>query len=464
MSDGEAQLRRQVPFSLLRLAGPMIALMISRTIMGFIDFWMVGDLDNGSLAQAAIIPAGITLWLFIGFGEGLVSSVITMVSQSFGRKRMADCSAYGWQGLYLSLAMAVMFLPIWFGLPHFFQIVGHEPHVQVLEVAYAQVAVLWIGPTVASAVLGGVFNGVHRSGVILMAGVVANAVNILANYLLIFGHWGFPALGIAGAAWGTLSAITLQSGILLIWMLRSPFAAQFASRRTWRLNLVKFRAMLRLGWPVALWYSLDIFCWTVFIMWLIGRYGTNQLAASNVCMKFLEFSFMPILGLCMALTSVVGRAIGEGRKDLARLNVRWAIGFVSLFSVTVAVLLLTLRYPLTGILSDDETVRQLAARFMIFGALFQIFDVVALVYRAALRGAGDNVWVSVVSLAYAAVFLVGGGMAMGFLVPDWKGYGPWAAATVFVIILAVTTWARFVYGPWEQIDLMGDSDSRAGPV
>ncbi|MDP6060722.1 MAG: MATE family efflux transporter, partial [Pirellulaceae bacterium] len=140
------------------------------------------------------------------------------------------------------------------------------------------------------------------------------------------------------------------------------------------------------------------------------------------------------------------------------------IGMVCLFSVTVAVVLLTLPYPLTGILCDDQTVRRLASRFMIFGALFQIFDVVALVYRAALRGAGDNTWVAAISLVYAAVFLVGGGMAMGFLLPHWKGYGPWTAATVFVIILAVTTWSRFVFGPWEHIDLMSDSESHASPA
>jgi len=333
-----------------------------------------------------------------------------------------------------------------------------------MEIAYAQVGVLWVGPALATATLGGFFNGVHRPGIILMAGVLANILNIFANYVLIFGHWGFPAMGIAGAAWGTLSAVILQSGILLIWMLRSSFAMQFESRQTWKLNLVKFRTMLRLGWPVAIWFSLDMFCWTIFIMWVIGRFGTHQLAASNVCMKFLEFSFMPVYGLCIALTSAVGKAIGNGRADLARLNVRWAITIVCLFSFIVAILMLTIPYPLTGILSEDDNVRRIAARFMILGAIFQIFDVVALVYRAALRGAGDNLWVALVSLACAAVFLVGGGIAMGFLVPDWKGYGPWAAATVFVIILAVTAWARFVFGPWEQIDLMGNSKSTPDPI
>ena len=457
----EALLRRQVPLKLLALAAPIVAAMISRTVMSFVDFVMVSRL--GTEAQAAIMPAGISLFCLIAFGMGLTSSVATFASQSFGRGRMSDCSAYAWQGLYLSLALGLAALPVWWLVPGFFALAGHESVVQDMEVTYAQIGILGIGPTVAAAALANFFNGVHRPAVGMIGSIIANVFNAAANYALIFGHWGFPRLGIAGAAWATLAAATLQAAIMFFWLLRPVINKQFASRRTFRPSLKRIRALVWIGLPAGAQFAIELLAWTAFILFLVGRFGTVQLAATNLVFKLGELSFMPAVGLGVALTSAVGKAIGQGRKDLARLNARWAAAIAVGYMGVIGVCYLTMGRTLAGLLTLDGQVVDVAVVLLVFCAAYQVFDGLAIVYTHALRGAGDNHWPALFGVLCAWPLLIGGGYLVAIGVPQWKSFGPWAVATCCLAISGIVFWARFTFGPWERIDLLGDDEHRESP-
>src|SRR5690606_12564221 len=146
--------------SLLVLALPIIASMVSRTVMSFVDFIMVSQL--GTEAQAAIMPAGMLLFCIVGFGMGMLSVVSTFVSQPLGRGRCADCSAYAWQGLWLRLAVAAALLPTWWLAPPLFEAVDHDPQVQAMEVVYVQVGLLGLFPMMGSLALANFFTGIHK--------------------------------------------------------------------------------------------------------------------------------------------------------------------------------------------------------------------------------------------------------------------------------------------------------------
>ena len=462
-SDGlaEARLRRQVPVKLLLLAGPIIAATISRTVMSFVDFVMVSRL--GTEAQAAITPAGISLFCIIAFGMGLTTSVTTLVSQSFGRGRFADCSAYAWQGLYIGLAVGVAALPVWLLVPGFFAFAGHTPAVQAMEVTYVRIGIPGIAPTIAAAALANFFNGVHRPAVGMIASVIANVFNGVANYALIFGHWGFEAMGIGGAAWATLAAATLQAAIMLYWLLRPQVHRRFDSRRTMRPSLRRLRILIWLGLPAGAHQLAELVAWTVFLVFLVGRFGTVHLAAANLAFKLTELAFMPTVGLGIALTSAVGKTIGQQRRDLARLNARWAAIMAVGYMSAIGLCYLTMGRTLAGSLTVDSQVTEVAVVLLVFCAVFQVFDGLYIVYTHALRGAGDNHWPAAVTVLYLAFLLVGAGYVVAIIVPQWQSFGPWAVATVYVALIGVTLWARFVFGPWERIDLLGDYEQNDAP-
>jgi MATE family multidrug resistance protein len=445
---------RRAIADLLVLAGPIIASMVSRTIMNFVDFIMVSEL--GEEAQAAILPAGLVLFCIVAFGMGVTNAVSTYVSQSFGRERWSDCSAYAWQGLYLSLAMGVLFAPVYFLVGPLFHLAGHEPAVMRMEITYGQIGTLGIFPAVAGASMTNFFTGLHRPTIALTAAVVSNIFNIFANMALIFGYWGFPEMGIAGAAWGTLAAASLQAAILVGWMWYGRYRKQYDSRRTWRIDIVKLRQLVRLGLPVGLVSVSDIVSWAIFTIFIVGQFGTAHLAANNIAFKLYELVFMPTMGLGIAVSASVGKAIGRGRRDIARQYARWGLAMTLTWTSCIGLLFIFAGGQLAGLLTDNGDVQHIATYLLLFCAFAQLFDSLYLNYIHALRGAGDNTWPAIVATCYSIFIMLGGAFTVAHLRPDWLSYGPWTVLMVYVAIYGTTMWARWRFGPWERIDLMGD--------
>lgn len=449
----------RVPVVLLALAGPIIATMISRTAMNFIDFVMVSQL--GTEAQAAIVPAGVTLFILIAFGMGVLQATSTFVSQSLGRREYAACSSFAWQGVWLSIFLGGIALPLWPLVRPFFAWVGHDPGVVAMETDYFQIGLISIGPVLVATALGSFFQGIHRPMIGLWATVIANIFNVIANYALIFGHFGFPALGIAGAAWATTVASLVQAIVMVLWWLRPRCHEEFASRSTWRINWDRLWRTLRVGMPMGFHFVTDVTAFTIFTLFLVGQFGTVQLAAHNLALKLLEISFMPVLGLGFAITAAVGKAIGRGRRDYARLVSRWALGIAITYMGTMAVCFVIFRETMPTWLVDlsdpaAEEVIRWSALLLLCCAAFQLFDAANIVYSSALRGAGDTMFPAIVSVTLSLGLLVGGGFAIAGLRPDLGALGPWLLATLYVIVVGLFMIARWVWGPWEKIDLFAD--------
>ena len=443
-----------VPFKLLMLGLPIIASMISRTVMGFVDFVMVSEL--GTEAQAAILPAGVILFCVMSFGMGLLSVVNTYVAQNLGKGHKSECSAYAWQGIYVALLICIASLPLWFIARPLFHWVGHEPVVAQMETVYVQIGVQGIGFALGAVALSDFFNGIHRPVIGFWAMLFANIFNAIANYALIFGKWGFPEMGIAGAAWGTFWAGFLQMLILFVFFLRPKIRDEFASASTWRINMRKIWGIIKLGFPAGVQFSIEILAFSVFILLLIGRFGTVQLAANNLAHKYLELSFMPVIGMGVALTAAIGKSIGEGRKSLARVQARWGCGISVCYMSCYAIVLMFFNTELAGLLTDDQEVIVWASRMLIICSIFQVFDALGITFSSALLGAGDTFIPAVMKIVGVLVVFMGGGFAIVHWLPELEGLGPWYAATAYICCLGIAYAIRFAWGSWEKIDLVGE--------
>ncbi len=443
--------RRAVPVQLLLLAGPMIASMVSRTVMSFVDFAMVSQL--GTDAQAAMMPAGIILFCAVSFGMGLVQAVNTLVAQCFGRGELHECAAYTWQGVYVSAAFGVLVLVLWPILPVVFHWIDHPPAVRDMEITYAQIGLLHIGPAIGAVAVSGFFNGIHRPTVGFIATVVANVFNALANYVLIFGNFGFPALGVAGAAWATVAASFLNFAILGAWMFLPGYRHDFGVWRMRRFSEPRLLRLGRVGLPMGVQFSTDIVGWAIFTNLLVGMFGTAHLAANNIAFKFMELSFMPAVGMGAALTSAVGKCLGESRPGQARRFVHWCLGMLMLYMGTIGLALFVFRHGFVGLLSDDPDVIAVGAGILICAAIFQVSDAMNITYMSALRGAGDTQWIALVNVLLVGAVLLGLSWVLALVRPQWGSLGPWVGATAYIIILAVTQWGRYRWGPWERLEL-----------
>lgn len=449
--------RRTVPLALLALALPIIASMISRTVMSFVDFVMVSQL--GTEAQAAIMPAGVLLFCIVSFGMGTLSIINSFVSQHFGRDEPHECAAYAWQGVYIGLIMGIVALPGWFVMPPLFNAVGHEPAVRDMEITYVQIGLLGVGPQLIGMAIVDFFNGIHRPMVGFFAALISNIFNAIANYALIFGHFGFEPMGIAGAAWGTAVSSGVFVLVAVVWLARPSINQIFHFWRNYQPSWRRIKRIIYFGLPAGVQHTIDIFSFTIFTLLLVGRFGTEQLAAHNIAFKFLEISFMPTVGLGVAVSAAVGKAIGQKRPDLAKLVVKWAAGFALSYMGLIALSYLLFRHQMADLLSDDPVVVQWAARVLILCAVFQLFDALGITHSFAMRGAGDTHWQLRVMVIYSLTLFMGGGFALAYLKPEWGLIGPWLGATAYIICLGVTYTFRWYRGHWQKIQLVEESET-----
>ena len=452
---------------LLILAAPIILTMISRMAMGFIDFAMVSRL--GTQATAAVSPATILVFAVMCLGMGGATSVQTFAAQALGRRRPKEAAAYAWQSFYVAILFLAVCFPITRYIGPFWAWVGHEPEVQAMEVAYCQIAFWCMGFSVVAFGLEGFFNGIQKPSVSLAASLVALLFNALANYCLIFGHWGFPALGIQGAAYATVIAWGVRALLLTVVFLSREFRATYATTRFWQCDIEKLKSIFIIGGPTAVQWVFDIGAWFVFLTLLMPLFGTAAMAAANIVLQYMHFSFMPAIGIGIALNSLVGHAIGERKPDLAVLRAHACMIVNGAYMGVIGLVFLFGRAPLMGLLSvdpatslsDPEVVR-LGAGLLIWAAVFQVFDAASITYMNALRGAGDTRWPAIMIVLDCWGVFIGGGYLVSRWVPSLGIHGPWMMCTVYIILYGLLLWWRFQRGAWRKIDIFREGATGQG--
>jgi len=438
---------------LLLIALPNVASSAAETLKSFVDYAIVSQL--GPETQAAVSSGAMIYFSLFAILLGTMICVTTVVSQSLGAGRLRDCSAYAWQGIWLSLLFGIVGFALWPIMPDLYAFIGHDEPVQVMETSYTRIRLLGLGVTGASVALGHFFNGIHRPMQNAYAVIGTTILNGVLTYGLVLGKWGLPAMGVEGAALGSVIASVAQAFWLLSAMCLGRQADRFEARSSWPFDIAKARRLVWVGWPSGVAFAMEITAWSVFLVVIIGMFGTKHLAATATCWRYTELSFMPAVGIGHAICTLVGRAIGEGRHDLARrramLGAIVNMSYMSLCGLSFVLFGKTLM----GFFSEDPEVIATGVRLLYFVAVFQLFDAVAISYGNALRGAGDTRWPAVVGGVLAWGVMVGGSAVIVSLKPEWRSNGPWFFATSFVILVGIAFFARWRIGVWESIDVIG---------
>ncbi len=448
--------------ALLKIAVPSMMATVAGTVMSFVDFAFVSQL--GSEAQAAVGNGSVLVWTLFGLGMGMGTAVSTFAAQALGQGKVREGAGYMWQGVYLAVvfaALSVALIPL---VPWFWGLLGHPETVLHLETTYTRILLLASGPLVVAVAFSNYFNGIHRPMVVMISMIAANVLNVVADYCLIFGNWGFPAMGVAGAGWATVIAMSARCIWLLVALARPRFRREFQPFADWRYSASRMWSLLKVGTPVGLQWVADFGSWALFATWLIGRFGTADLAATHIVWKMLELSWMPAIGIGVGINAVVGKAIGQGDQELARrrarLGVAISIGYMGLMGAVFAIF----RYPLIGWFTDDPAVFGLGVNLMLLAAAFQVFDAMSIAYGSALRGAGDTKWPAAALIVYCYGIMIAGGWALVVLMPGWGSYGPWLMSTIYAILLGFKLRGRWVRGDWKRIDIFAATAQQQAAV
>ena len=427
---------------LLSLAGPVVVSELGWMAMGLVDTAMVGRVSAEAIGAVSV--GSHTYFVAAMFGMGVLLGLDPLVSQAWGAGRHGEAHRGLVQGVYLGVGLGVMLMAIvWWGNDRL-HLLGIDPSVLPDAMAYMDVVTWGMVPLLLFAAFRRYLQGMGVVRPVMVIVLVANVVNVLANWVLIFGHAGFPAMGAVGSAWAT----TVSRVFMLVAMV--AFTWFYARREApdllhapWRPHAASLRYIVRLGVPAAMQGTLEGGVFTAATLLAAGLAPT-ALAAHQIALSAAAFSFMVPLAISSAGAVRVGQQLGASDPLGAR-DAGWAALLVGGGFMTVSALFfLTFPRVVFGVFTDDVAVVAVGVGLLRIAAAFQLFDGVQVVANGILRGSGNTriaMWTSIV-----AYWGIGLPLAWALCFPFELGvqglWGGLTAGLVFAACVLVPAWAH----------------------
>lgn len=427
---------------LLSLAAPVILAEIGWMAMGIVDTIMVG-----SLGPAAIGAAGMASSVFTAiviFGMGLMLGLDTFVSQAYGARRLDECLEWLHHGVWLALFVGPLLMATTWLVALTLDAWGLNPEIRVIAGPYLRGIAFGALPLLLYAGFRRYLQGIHVVKPVMFALISANLVNAAANWVLIYGHLGFPAMGVQGSAWATNLARAYMAAFLYI-------AIRVVHRRRgdahpqvslWP-NMARMRRLIGLGLPAASQIALEVGGFAAATA-MAAKLDAVSSGGHQIAMNLAGLAFMVPLGLASASAVRVGHAIGAGDPVRARRAGWTALGIGCLLMISIGITLLTFRESLLRVFTSDTRLIAVGIQLVAIAAAFQLFDGVQAVATGVLRGAGDTrtpvyfnilgYWVLGLPVGYSLCFHYGWGV-----VGLWVGL---SAGLILVALALTVAWTR----------------------
>jgi MATE family multidrug resistance protein len=443
---------------ILSLATPTVVTMLSHTLMWTVDAAFLGHVSSLALGAAGL--GGMITWTMYTIFNALSRVTSTFVAQANGRGDDRAVGDYTWQGIYIALATGLLLTLAGGWSRIILGWTGNSPEIQDASYVYIRIRTFSAVGTQLVMCLTGFFNGRKDVKTPMISGIAANLLNVVLDYFLIFGFRGISIggelrfavepMGIRGAAIATSLAVATNAAILLF-----CFFSPARSRARYRvhlprvLSLAKIRDMARVGLPASIGDFIDMAGFTVFSA-LIGRAGAASLAASQITIQILSFSFMPLWGLTMAATILVGNQIGARDPDRAERYGNEVYLLCLYYTVVFAAVVALVGRGVFRFFTADPEVLAMAGGLALAAAIFQIFDGLRMIGLGILQGAGDTRFPMALAFVVFLLFFV---PATYYLV-EVRGGGvldAWIAGCASYFLMAAGTYYRYRAGKWRAM-------------
>jgi MATE family multidrug resistance protein len=437
----------------LALALPMVLARASQSVITFADAIQIKD--HGEQAIAAVATGGLNVMLFIVLPSGAVFIVQSFVAQLTGRGDRDQAPRYAWYGLAIAAAAAVVagaLIPL---VPSALGLADFSPRVRDDMGEYMQIRMLSVGAAVGVEALGNWYGGLGNTWMQMISGAITMVVVIVCNWLFIDGHLGAPALGVNGAAIGSVIATWLGFAFLAVALWRGWGGAP---RRHGKLDLSRreLRRVIRFGLPNGFNWFLEFTAFQLFVNGVFAGLGDTTVAALNVVLAINSLAFMPAFGIASSGAILAAQAIGRGAREDVWPTVKLTLLCTIVWMSVIGAAYLLASDRVLGWFAPPAHPRELVAigsSMLAISAIWQVFDATGMTLSETLRAAGDTAWTAGARIVLAWVVFV----PASFVVTNTLNGGAVGAMACLVGYLALLACAlalRFRSGAWKKIELI----------
>ena len=405
---------------MLSLAMPVVVAEVGWVAMQIVDISMVGRLGPEAIGAVGV---GSSLFLALAVvGIGLLLGLDPLVAQAFGARQFSACRLWLRHGLVLAVVLTVPLTLVAWTAAAQVEVWGFDPGVLDPIRGYLRVVSWSLLPLLLFTVFRRYIQAVGIVRPIMITLVSANIINAAANWLLVFGNWGFPELGVEGAAWATCVSRTYMCGLLAFaaWRVNARLHSDhvIVESSAPPFEVARLRRLIQLGWPAAVQMTLEVGVFAAATA-LAGRLEPHLLAAHQIVLNVAGLTFMVTYGVSSAGAVRVGHAVGRRDPVGARHSGWVALGIGAAFMCVAAAAFLTVPRLILRIFTADTGVIETGAVLLLVAAVFQLFDGLQTVATGVLRGLGDTRTPMLCNLA--GHWFVG--LPVGYALCFWWGWG-----------------------------------------
>jgi MATE family multidrug resistance protein len=422
------------------LSLPMVVGQLGQMLMSVVDNVMVGKIGAESLAAAAIANSIFHLVMVVGFG--LSMAVTPLTAMAFGAGKDAECGVVLRQGILVNLFSGVLLCGITLLLAESLAHLNQPPEIVAPASVYMRVLGVSILPMMLFQSYRQFAEGVSFLRPAMVITLLANGVNILANWVFIYGHLGVPALGLTGAGIATISSRIFMAAALMMVIVRSEKMKRFDPFLNYRkIDIPMIRRLLSIGVPAGFQYFFEVSAFSASAI-IVGWMGTAALAAHQIALNLASISFMVAMGISAAATIRVSSAVGRGDGQGTRMAGFSATLLCAGFMASAGLVFICFRSFLPTLYISEKAVIDISAKLLIIVAFFQVSDGTQAVGLGILRGITDMKIPTLITLVAYWILGLPAGYVLAFRF-DMGIYGIWYGLLISLTASAVFMMIRF---------------------
>ncbi|MBL8679968.1 MAG: MATE family efflux transporter [Myxococcales bacterium] len=450
---------------ILTLAAPVILAMLTQTGVNIVDTYFLKKLpyQDASDAQAALTPSLMLLWAVGGFLSAISVGTLAMTSRRYGEGNVEAAGAVVPNAVVITLVGGVVFSALgWVFMPQMFGAIVSNPHVAELGTIYCRWRFVGIASMAMTAAYKSFFDGIGKTHLHLWAAIVMNIFNAVLCYMLIFGNWGAPRLGIAGAGIAAATASWVGLIVMAIFSRGEQYRERFKFYRLQNLSMTTVKDLLKLSVPGGL---ATVAVMTGFLLFtkIVGRLDAQSAtvvirgvrvaangAATTIIIEVLSATFFSCMAFGTATATLVGQSLGKKDPELAASYAWTSVKLGALIFGVIGALIFAKAPQVMGVFSDAQVVIDAGtAPLRLVSALGPIVAF-GMILTQALFGAGDTRYVMAVEVALHFLCLVPCAWLFGITLNGGL-MGIWLSAGVYAVLLTVFMSVRFARGKWKTL-------------